>query len=57
MYKLKVKKLLDHKNYKPILELNFMETECTHQGVLVSKKFQLSCLKLSQQNLNIKNKN
>lgn len=57
MFKLKIKKQSDLKNYKHILEQSFMEIECIHQDVQVSKKFQLNYLKLSQENQNIKNKN
>ena len=57
MFKLKIKKQSDLKNYKHILEQNFMEIECIHQDAQVSKKFQLNYLKLSQENQNIKNKN
>lgn len=57
MYKLKIKKQLDLKKYKHILEQNFMQIECIHQGVQASKKYQLSYLKLSLRNQNIKNKN
>lgn len=57
MFKPKLKKQLDLKKFKLILEQSFTETECIHQDVQASKKFQLNYLKLSLQNLNIKNKN
>ena len=58
MYKLKIKKVLDHKKYKHILELNFMEIECILLDVQAFKKCQLNYLELSQLNRNIiQNKN
>lgn len=56
--KLKIKKQLDHKKFKHILVLNFMEIECIPLAAQAFKKYQLNYLELSQSNQNIiQNKN
>ena len=56
--KLKIKKQLDHKKYKHILVLSFMEIECILLAAQAFKKYQLSYLELSQLSQNIiQNKN